>query len=134
MKKLLVSLIFIILVSCNQKIKDSDLQHLNGYWEIEKVVMPDKSTKEYKVNTTYDYIEIKNSEGFRKKVYPQLTGNFQTSDDSEIFKITKEDNVFKMNYKNGENQWTEVLELVNETSFVVKNEANITYHYKKVKN
>lgn len=134
MKKLLVSLIFIILVSCNQKIKDSDLQHLNGYWEIEKVVMPDKSTKEYKVNTTYDYIEIKNSEGFRKKVYPQLTGNFQTSDDSEIFKITKEDNVFKMNYENGENQWTEVLELVNETSFVVKNEANITYHYKKVKN
>lgn len=134
MKKLLVSLIFIILVSCNQQIKESDLQHLNGYWEIEKVVMPDKSTKEYKVNTTYDYIEIKNSEGFRKKVYPQLTGNFQTSDDSEIFKITKEDNVFKMNYKNGENQWTEVLELVNETSFVVKNEANITYHYKKVKN
>ncbi|MFK8297632.1 hypothetical protein ACI76O_06880 [Capnocytophaga cynodegmi] len=134
MKKLLVSLIFIILVSCNQKIKESDLQHLNGYWEIEKVVMPDKSTKEYKVNTTYDYIEIKNSEGFRKKVYPQLTGNFQTSDDSEIFKITKEDNVFKMNYENGENQWTEVLELVNETSFVVKNEANITYHYKKVKN
>ncbi|ATA68756.1 hypothetical protein CGC48_09035 [Capnocytophaga cynodegmi] len=134
MKKLLVSLIFIILVSCNQQIKESDLQHLNGYWEIEKVVMPDKTTKEYKVNTTYDYIEIKNSEGFRKKVYPQITGNFQTSDDSEIFKITKEDNVFKMNYKNGENQWTEILELVNETSFVVKNEANITYHYKKVKN
>ncbi|CEN33814.1 hypothetical protein CAPN010_18870 [Capnocytophaga cynodegmi] len=134
MKKLLVSLIFIILVSCNQQIKESDLQHLNGYWEIEKVVMPDKSTKEYKVNTTYDYIEIKNSEGFRKKVYPQLTGNFQTNDDSEVFKITKEDNVFKMNYKNGENQWTEILELVNETSFVVKNEANITYHYKKVKN
>ncbi|MFK8265749.1 hypothetical protein [Capnocytophaga cynodegmi] len=134
MKKLLVSLIFIILVSCNQQIKESDLQHLNGYWEIEKVVMPDKSTKEYKVNTTYDYIEIKNSEGFRKKVYPQLTGNFQTNDDSEVFKITKEDNVFKMNYENGENQWTEVLELVNETSFVVKNEANITYHYKKVKN
>ncbi|CEN40678.1 hypothetical protein [Capnocytophaga cynodegmi] len=134
MKKLLVSLIFIILVSCNQQIKESDLQHLNGYWEIEKVVMPDKSTKEYKVNTTYDYIEIKNSEGFRKKVYPQLTGNFQTNDDSEIFKITKEGNVFKMNYKNGENQWIEVLELVNETSFVVKNEANITYHYKKVKN
>ncbi|MFK8267886.1 lipocalin family protein [Capnocytophaga cynodegmi] len=134
MKKLLVSLIFIILVSCNQQIKESDLQHLNGYWEIEKVVMPDKSTKEYKVNTTYDYIEIKNSEGFRKKVYPQLSGNFQTNDDSEVFKITKEDNVFKMNYENGENQWTEILELVNETSFVVKNEANITYHYKKVKN
>ncbi|MFJ1474836.1 lipocalin family protein [Capnocytophaga cynodegmi] len=134
MKKLLVSLIFIILVSCNQQIKESDLQHLNGYWEIEKVVMPDKSTKEYKVNTTYDYIEIKNSEGFRKKVYPQLTGNFQTNDDSEVFKVTKEDNVFKMNYENGENQWTEILELVNETSFVVKNEANITYHYKKVKN
>ncbi|MFK8275321.1 lipocalin family protein [Capnocytophaga cynodegmi] len=134
MKKLLVSLIFIILVSCNQQIKESDLQHLNGYWEIEKVVMPNKSTKEYKINTTYDYIEIKNSEGFRKKVYPQLTGNFQTSDDSEVFKITKEGNVFKMNYENGEIQWTEILELVNETSFVVKNEANITYHYKKVKN
>ncbi|ATA88803.1 hypothetical protein CGC58_03105 [Capnocytophaga stomatis] len=134
MKKLLSLLIFFTLISCNQQIKEYDLQNLNGYWEIEKVIMPDKSTKEYKVNTTYDYIEIKDLAGFRKKVYPQLMGNFQTNDDSEIFKIVKEDGIFKMNYENGENHWTEILESVNETSFIVKNEANITYHYKKVKN
>ncbi|MDO4782160.1 MAG: hypothetical protein Q4A09_02960 [Capnocytophaga felis] len=134
MKKLLFLLIFIVLTSCNQQIKESDLQYLNGYWEIEKVVTADKNVKEYKINTTYDYIEIKNFEGFRKKVYPQLMGNFQTNDDSEIFKIIKENGFFKMNYENGENHWTEILESVNETSFVVKNEANIIYHYKKVKN
>ncbi|GET44984.1 hypothetical protein [Capnocytophaga felis] len=134
MKKLLFLLIFIVLTSCNQQIKESDLQYLNGYWEIEKVVTADKNVKEYKVNTTYDYIEIKDFEGFRKKVYPQLMGNFQTNDDSEMFKIIKENGIFKMNYENGENHWTEILESVNETSFVVKNEANIIYHYKKVKN
>lgn len=133
MKKLLSLLIFVLLLSCKQRVTQSDLQHLNGYWEIEKVVTTEKNVKEYKVNTTYDFIEINDLEGFRKKVYPQLMGNFQTNDDSESFKIVKENGIFKMNYENGENQWTEILKSVSETSFVVENEAGITYHYKKVK-
>jgi hypothetical protein len=59
MKKLLI-LFFLgtIGLSCKQKITDTDLQHLNGYWEIEKVTLPDGDTKEYKVNETIDYFQI----------------------------------------------------------------------------
>ena len=132
MKKLLTSLIFIILVSCNQQIKESDLQYLNGYWEIEKVILADKSVKIYEINTTYDYIDLKNNNGFRKKVYPQLFGKYQTSEDAEFFSIVKKGNTWEMNYTSKDNKWVETLESLSEKSFTVKNTAGIEYFYKKV--
>ncbi|MDO5105082.1 hypothetical protein [Capnocytophaga sp.] len=134
MKKYIFILMIFVVSACNQKVTQQDLQHLNGYWEIEKAITPDKQVKEYQLNTTYDYIEINGEKGFRKKVYPQLMGRFQTNDDSETFEVINEANSFKMNYENEGNQWTETLKSINETSFVVENEAGIEYHYKRVKN
>lgn len=132
MKYFVGTLIISLLISCNKKITESDLQYLNGYWEIEKVITSDKSVKEYKINTTYDYIEVKGKEGFRKKVYPQLMGKFQTNDDSETLTIAQKDNYWIINYKSDNNTWSEILTSLSEQSFVVKNEAGITYFYKKV--
>ena len=41
MKKVMLFLVFGALLSCKQSFVEADLQHLNGYWEIEKVVLPD---------------------------------------------------------------------------------------------
>ena len=38
MKYFVGTLIISLLISCNKKITESDLQYLNGYWEIEKVI------------------------------------------------------------------------------------------------
>ncbi len=134
MKTLTTFLIALILVSCKKTIAENDLQLLNGYWEIEKAITADKSVKEYPVNTTYDYLEINGLQGFRKKVYPQLLGNYQTNDDSESFTISKQKKSWTITYKNNENQWVETLQSLSENKFVVTNEAGIEYHYKKVKN
>lgn len=134
MKVLTTILIALILTSCKKTITENDLQWLNGYWEIEKVITADKSVKEYSVNTTYDYLEIKDLQGFRKKVYPQLMGKYQTNDDSEAFTLSKSDDTWIITYKNNENQWVETLQSLSADAFVVKNEAGIEYHYKKVKN
>ena len=50
MKKIVLFLVFGALVSCKQSIAEADLQNLNGYWEIEKVMLPDGEKKEYKIN------------------------------------------------------------------------------------
>ncbi|MDO4229900.1 MAG: hypothetical protein Q4C98_08800 [Capnocytophaga sp.] len=125
-------LIISLSISCKKQIAEKDLALLNGYWEIEKVVLADKSVKVYQGNTTYDYIELKNNSGFRKKVYPQLFGKYQTNENAEFFTIAKKNDIWQMNYTVKNDQWIETLESLSEKSFVVKNSEGIEYFYKKV--
>ena len=67
-------------VGCQQKIQPTDIAKLNGYWEIEKVVFDEGEDKDYKMNESYDYFEITNNKGIRKKVMPQLDGTFLVND------------------------------------------------------
>ncbi len=123
--------IVVFLAGCSQPVTTEDLEHLNGYWEIEKVTFPDGGSKEYTINTTIDYISLTGSIGYRKKVNPKIDGSFETSSDAEEFTIVKEDGTFLMKYENSLSTWTEKLERLSGTDFSVMNEDNITYHYKR---
>ena len=84
---LLIGCIF-LWVGCTRTVSKEDLKRLNGYWEIEKVSLPDGTVKEYKVNPTIDYVQIDGLKGFRKKVHPKLDGTYDASNDAELFVIT----------------------------------------------
>ena len=109
------------------------MPHLNGYWEIEKVTFPDGSKKEYGVNTSIDYIEVKNDEGFRKKVQPNFNGTYVTSNDAELFTISENMGTFSLNYKTDLSEWHEKIISLTENRFAVISEENIKYYYKKFK-
>lgn len=131
MKKYIVLLVAIMAVSCGKTITEEDLVHLNGYWSIEKAVMPDESVKEYKVNPTIDFFEIKNKKGFRKKVMPQIDGTYRTNDLSENISIVTEDGKTYISYVTEYAKWKEeILELDSE-NLVLKNEQDMEYHYIK---
>ena len=125
-----IILIFIIL-GCSGKISDTDLQQLNGYWEIENVTFADGSTKAYNVNTTVDYIEIDGLKGFRKKVKPKFDGTYDTSNDAEFFSLEHQNDSFIIHYKNDLSEWTEALTQLSRTNFAVVGENNTTYHYRR---
>lgn len=120
-----------LFVGCSSKVDPEALPHLNGYWEIEKVVFPDGSSKTYEVNTSIDFIQIKGNEGFRKKMQPQFDGTYRTSNDAEQFAVNTEGNSLIMQYSNADNRWEEVLISVSEHHFAVRNESGVTYHYKR---
>ncbi len=105
------------------------MHYLNGYWEIAVVKFPDGGEKTYSLNTSIDFIEIQNRKGFRKKVQPNVTGTYRTSDDAEQFVIVKKGEQFLMQYNNGLHHWEEELVAISENRFSVKNEENITYVY-----
>ena len=131
MNKIVFFGIFLMLVACQNKISQEELTLLNGYWEIEKVTLANGQTKEYKVNTTVDYIELKELSGYRKKVYPKFDGTFDTSNDAEQFTIIVQQDRFEMHYKSELSEWVEVLKSLNGNSFSVTNTENITYYYKR---
>ena len=65
MKKTAYLLFATLIISCAQKVSKEETQKLNGYWEIEKVLLADGSEKDYKVNLMYDFFKI----GKEKRFY-----------------------------------------------------------------
>lgn len=125
-------LTFIFFISCQkQEQVNIDTKHLNGYWEIEQVTTADGSKTEYKVNETFDYFEVKNDSGFRKKVTPQLDGTYLVNDSDEKIKIEKSSDGTFILYKTAYATWKEKIKSLNEAQLTLENEQKIQYQYKK---
>lgn len=124
-------IILLFLFACAQPVRMEDVHYLNGYWQIEKVVFPDKSAKTYGLSSTLDFIKLEDGKGFRKKVQPALDGTFDTSDDAIAFEvILRNDDVYLI-YANALESWEEVLLHIDSDRFSVKNEAGIIYEYRR---
>lgn len=131
MKKIFLFIVFGLLLSCKQTISKTDLNNLNGYWEIEKVELPDGDKKEYKVNETIDFFKIKDGKGFRKKVMPQLDGTYLTNDIQEDIVIAVKDGDTTIKYKTTYASWNEEIIELTKDKLVIKNQQDFEYHYKR---
>ncbi|WP_367768401.1 lipocalin family protein [Flavobacterium sp. WC2421] len=125
---LLLSLFF---VGCQQKIQPTDIVKINGYWEIEKVVFDKGEDKDYKMNESYDYFEIANNKGIRKKVMPQLNGTFLVNDTDEKVNVRFDKDKVYLDYGTDYAKWSEELIALSDKELVLKNTENKEYHYKK---
>ncbi|MCR4032262.1 MULTISPECIES: lipocalin family protein [Flavobacterium] len=125
---LVLSLLF---VSCKQEIKPADIAKLNGYWEIEKVVFEKGEQKDYKMNETFDFFQIKNNKGVRTKVMPQFDGTFLTTDTFEKVNVRFAGEQVFLDYKTDYAKWSEEIISLSDEQLVVKNPQKIEYHYKK---
>ena len=129
-------LIFTLLLftACSKSIAETDLVHINGYWEIEKVILPNGEKKDYKINENLDYFFFENQSGFRKKVLPQLDGTYLTNDVEETVKVSFENGDCLFNYKTDFASWQEeVVDLTAEKLVLKSLSNNLVYHYKKIK-
>lgn len=134
MKKAALLLFVTLIFAACGKVSKEDTQKLNGFWEIEKVVLADGSEKEYTINTNYDFFEIdSNYKGFRKKATPTLDGKFQSDDSFETVEITEQDGKIYLNYKTDYASWQEELQSISDEKMVVLNKQKLEYHYKKAK-
>ena len=131
MKRILLLIVLVSALSCKQKITEADLSNLNGYWEIEKVELPDGDKKEYKVNETIDFFKIEANKGFRKKVMPQLDGTYLTNDIQEDVVVVLKDGDASLQYKTTYASWKEEIIELTKDKLVVKNQQEIEYYYKR---
>jgi hypothetical protein len=133
MKKVFgILLIALLFVGCKQKITSVDVAKINGYWEIEKVVLEDGKEKQYGMNESFDYFRIdKNNLGIRKKVMPQLDGTFLVNETFENVKIRFADNQFFLDYSTPYMKWSEEILALTDAELVVLNAEKKEYHYKK---
>lgn len=134
MKQLFYSLLFLFgLISCQEKVSPDSISKINGYWEIQKVQLPNGQEKEYTINETVDYLEWNGKTGFRKKVKPQFDGKYLTNDELETIQIKDSSGIFSIHYKTDFAQWSEEILSLTDSILVLKNKQDLEYHYKRFK-
>lgn len=132
MKKIIAFLsLLVVVLSCQHKLRATDISKINGYWEIEKVVFPSGKQKGYTINETFDYFDVKNNIGYRKKVTPQLDGTFLVNNDFEKVVVKEEKGKYFIEYSTFYTKWKEELSFVSDEKLVLINENKNEYHYKR---
>ncbi|MBP2832347.1 lipocalin family protein [Aquimarina sp. U1-2] len=133
--KQLVCILFcnIVLLSCTTYNPETFRSYIDGYWQIDKVILADGTEKAYTFNQTIDFFEINDTTGVRKKLQPKLDGSFLTSSDSEMFTLKIDNDSLRMNYSTALSSWTETVVSAKEDQIVIKNEAGNLYFYKPFK-
>ena len=130
-KSFIIAFIAVLTFSCQSKVASTDILKINGYWEIEKVIFPDGNKKEYSINEVYDYFEIKNNKGIRKKVMPQLDGTFLVNDTFETIEIQQNDGKYSIQCSTAFAKWQEEIVSLTDQELVLLNPLKKKYHYKR---
>lgn len=133
MKRLNLLFICFIIFSCSNNPK-SNLEHVNGYWEIDQVLFENGDKKVYKYNESIDYINVNDSlKGFRKKLKPGFNSKYITSDDAEGITVKIEDDSLNFYYKTPYATWKETVLSADANSMKVVNDRETVYIYKRYK-
>ncbi len=131
MKKInfvIIALFGLIFYSCNET---KNLQYINGYWEINSVMIEGKEIKNYPFSGTVDYFIIdEKNKGFRKKVKPKIDGSFEINMHEINFEIEMKKNEIYLVYGKGKNFVESVIKL-DSTKMILKNMDGYVYEYKR---
>ncbi|MBC2839228.1 hypothetical protein [Robiginitalea sp. SC105] len=128
-RRLPILLILLLATACGNGVSTSDLQYLQGYWEIREVVFPDGNNKDYVVNPTIDYFNLDGTTGYRKKLQPNADGTFQTSDDALPLQVLERDGRFFLVFEGDEGSWEEEIEELRPGSLALRSPAGLLFEY-----
>lgn len=131
MKKMIFLLVLLTSFSCSNQPEDY-IEHLNGYWEIDEVILPDGSKRDYNFNETIDFLSINDRLiGFRKKMKPNFDGSFSTSDDAESLIVVVENDSLNIYYKTPYAEWKESVLDATDSKLIIVNQNKFRYVYKR---
>lgn len=130
--RIVLSIIICILLSGCAKNPESFIEHLNGYWEIENVVLANGDKRNYTFNETIDFFSIKeNVTGYRKKLKPNYIGSFESSNNAEKFVLKIENDSLHIYYETPFATWRETILFANQTQLKVINQNKVVFLYKR---
>ncbi len=120
-----------LILSCSNN-PEPYIKHIEGYWEIIEVTLPNGNKKEYKFNETIDYISLNDSlKGFRKKLKPGINDTYFTNDDAETLEVKIENDSLNIYYSTPFADWKETVIEATPENLRVINKNKTVYLYKR---
>lgn len=128
-----VYILLLLIASCSQT-PNEQIELLNGYWEIANIENSHGSSKEYSISQNIDFFEVnKQGKGLRKKVQPDIKGNFTTTNSSQNIDVITKNNIIFLNYSTAHDTWQEEVITVSKKELTLRNQDNFTYVYRRYK-
>ena len=121
----------LLLISCSFNVKTTDLEHLNGYWRIDKAVAPSGEEKQYKSTIDIEFFKIEGQNGIRKKLKPLLNKQFNSSYDFVPFSISFSQKKCIVTYAKQKENWQEEITLLTADKLNLKDARGVVFHYVK---
>lgn len=128
MKQLLTLFTVVLFTSCGSNISDQ-LIHIEGYWNIENVTLPDGSEREFPFSNHMDHFEIEGKLGIKYRVSPTYDGGFVNYGSPVNFTCEELDGELQLLFKDGEQSYTQTLVKATETELVLQHENGTIYTY-----
>ena len=126
----LIILFCFLFFGCSKEKKVINLAHLNGYWEIDRVITPNGNEKKFGFNPYVDYFKTEDSIGFRSKVKPRFGGTYQSNQEKITYRInTKTDSIF-ITYTNAKKTWNDLLIEASAQQICLQNNLGNLYFYR----
>lgn len=120
-----------LLLSTCAKIRDVDMDNLNGYWEIESVQHKGETFYPRGPSPSIDFYSInKKLEGYKKKTTPSIAGKYLSTADIAEFRILLTNEGYVLDYYKAINPWQESLVSINKNTLVLSHSGK-TYQYKR---
>ena len=119
----------LLLLSCTVSVKPTDLEHLSGYWCIDKAVSPSGEEKQYKSTVDVDFFELDTQYGIRKKLKPLFNKKFNSSNDFVSFSISFAENKCMITYSKQNQSWQEEITALTANKLLLKDERGVVFHY-----
>lgn len=125
------SLFCLLFISCSLNIKPKDLEHLNGYWRIDKAVAPSGEEKQYKSTIDIEFFKIEGQNGIKKKLKPLLNKQFNSTDDFVPFNIAFSQKKCIITYTKQKESWQEEITVLTAEKLNLKDARGVIFHYVK---
>lgn len=119
----------LLLLSCTT-MSDKDLSHLNGYWEIEEVRSHGEIFTPRGGAVLVDLYQLDSMRGYKKKLAPNFSGNYNSSESQLNFTIINQGGDFYIEYNEAQEPWKEKIITVSSTKLVLEHSDKV-YVYKR---
>ena len=107
------------------------VEQLEGYWEIAFVTHANETFYPKRGGIPlWDYYQINDNKGFRKKGQPTFNGRFQTSEAATSFQIRENSNGFALVFKTPLDSWEEEIVTLDSLQLVLAHHHK-EYHYNR---
>lgn len=121
-------IVTLILYSCGNSTTDQ-IKQLEGYWNIEKVILPDGSEKDFPFSNHMDYFVIEGGSGVKNRVSPKYDGSMVEYGSPVAFKWEENDGVLILQFKEGDQSYKQTVSKCTTDQLVLLHENGTEYYY-----
>lgn len=130
--KRMLWLLVLVLAACTEA--PEDISKLEGYWQIERVIAPDDTEREYPFSLKLDYFKVRDSTGEKFRVSVKDKNEFVSDRTGVPFTFYREDGQSYLKFAKGESAYIQEISKLDNEQLVLVHENGVKYQYRRFEN